>query len=420
MTGKISVITVVWNDAEHIRLTLESFFSQTYEDKELIVIDGGSTDGTADIIRSYAPRLAFWCSEKDGGIYDAMNKGVAHATGEWVNFLNCGDSYASPTALSDAMEAAQTPCDIIYGNSIQETPGNRESIYADPDTAHMAWEPIYRHGSSLVRTEVQRHYAFDIAKTSRYGFALDWDMIYRAYKGGCRFLHVDTFIQAYALDGVSHDIGKSLRYNYRITAADHFSLPHYLFYVKKRLANAFKGSGFYKWLRAFFMEYMVNDALPHIPFWRLRRFYLRRMGVHIGGRSFIMKQCYFMKTNRLKVGSCTHINRGCMLDARGGITIGDNVSVSHGVRLITGSHDHRSPTFRALYLPIVIDDYAWLGAGSTVLCGVHIGRGAVVAAGAVVTHDVPPYTIVGGVPARKIGERPQNLNYHCIWDVPFT
>lgn len=420
MTGKISVITVVWNDAEHIRRTLDSFLSQTYEDKELIVIDGGSTDGTAEIVRQYAPHLAFWCSEKDGGIYDAMNKGVSHASGAWINILNSGDTYVSPTSLSEAMEAAQSDCDIIYGNSIQETDGNIQSIYAGTDPRRMEWKPIYRHGSSLVRTEVQRKYGFDLSKTPRYGFALDWDMIYRAYKGGCRFQYVNKFIQAYSLDGVSNDIAKSLKYNYRITSSDRFSLAKYLFFQKTRLSHSFKHSSFYNWLRAFFVEYVVNDGLPHLPFWRLRRFYLRKMGLQIGAKSFIMKHCYFMSPNRMKVGSYTHINRGCLLDARGGITIGDNVSISHDVRILTGSHDYRSASFRAHYLPIVIDDYAWLGVGSTVLCGVHIGRGAVVAAGAVVTHDVPPYTIVGGVPARKIGERPKDLNYHCIWDVPFT
>ena len=71
MSNKISVITVVYNDVANIRATMESFFSQTWEDKEYIVIDGGSTDGTADIIKEYAPRLAYWCSEKDNGIYDA-------------------------------------------------------------------------------------------------------------------------------------------------------------------------------------------------------------------------------------------------------------------------------------------------------------------------------------------------------------
>ena len=88
--NKISVITIVLNDVANIRKTLDSFFSQTWEEKELIVIDGGSSDGTTDIIKEYADRIAWWCSESDDGIYDALNKGIAHCTGDWINVLNSG------------------------------------------------------------------------------------------------------------------------------------------------------------------------------------------------------------------------------------------------------------------------------------------------------------------------------------------
>ena len=76
MRNKVSVITVVFNDVSNIRATIESFFAQTWAEKEYIIIDGGSTDGTVEIIKEYADRLAFWCSEKDKGIFDAMNKGI--------------------------------------------------------------------------------------------------------------------------------------------------------------------------------------------------------------------------------------------------------------------------------------------------------------------------------------------------------
>lgn len=108
MRNKISVITVVFNDVAHIKETMESYFSQTWEEKEYIVIDGGSTDGTADIISKYADRLAYWCSEPDGGIFDAMNKGIKYAEGDWINILNSGDLYASPHSLEQAIRRAQT------------------------------------------------------------------------------------------------------------------------------------------------------------------------------------------------------------------------------------------------------------------------------------------------------------------------
>ena len=152
MSNKISVITVVYNDAKNIRQTMESFFSQTWEEKEYIVVDGGSTDGTAEIIKEYADRLAWWCSEKDKGIYDAMNKGIQHATGDWINILNCGDAYCSEKSLGDAINNCDVDnADVIYGNSIRLQLGHTINDIASDDVRGLDYAPVYRHGSSLVR-----------------------------------------------------------------------------------------------------------------------------------------------------------------------------------------------------------------------------------------------------------------------------
>lgn len=168
------------------------------------------------------------------------------------------------------------------------------------------------------------------------------------------------------------------------------------------------------------MEYVVNDILPHIPFWNIRKKYLQAVRMQIGKQSFIMKKCYINNANKIIIGDYSHINRNCLLDGRGGITIGNNVSISHNVQIITGSHDVNSKTFDASYLPILINDFAWIGIGATILQGIEIGEGAVVCANAVVTKEVAPYTIVGGVPAKQIGNRNKDLDYHCIWESPFT
>lgn len=91
--------------------------------------------------------------------------------------------------------------------------------------------------------------------------------------------------------------------------------------------------------------------------------------------------------------------------------IGDNVTIASYVKIITGSHDTQSKDFRAIFKPVVINDYAWICTGAMIQQGVTIGKGAVVAAGAVVTKDVPPYSIVGGVPAKVIGGRTEDLDY---------
>ena len=94
---RISVITVCFNSKETLEQTIKSVVGQEYEDKEYIVIDGGSTDGTVDILKKYAEQIAFWLSEPDEGIYDAMNKGIKHATGDVIAFLNSDDWYEPDT-----------------------------------------------------------------------------------------------------------------------------------------------------------------------------------------------------------------------------------------------------------------------------------------------------------------------------------
>lgn len=418
---RISVITVVYNDAAHIRHTIESVFEQTYPNIEYLVIDGGSTDGTKEAIETFSNRIDYFVSEPDDGMYDALNKGILHATGEWVIVLNSGDAFCSPRSLSAVMATGlQAEADIIYGNSIELDGNSERYLTAGDNPDELAIHSIYRHGSSLVRTDVHRHFLYDLAKRSKIGYALDWDAIYRMHRAGKRFRKADVFIETYQREGMSNHPLRNYLINYRVTRAGGFSLRKVKFLLRGVTVTFLKASGIYRFLKSLGVEYMVNDVLPHIPFWSWRRFYLRRLGMKIGKDSFISKRHYVTNPNRVVLGPGSHLNLDVHLDARGGITIGRGVSVSFGVRIITGGHDVNSPTFRGIFSPITIADNAWIGANAVILQGVTIGQCAVVAAGAVVTKDVPPFAIVGGVPARIIGERNHDLNYVCEWNVPLT
>lgn len=162
-----------------------------------------------------------------------------------------------------------------------------------------------------------------------------------------------------------------------------------------------------------FFAWIENNIISVVPLWSVRKIYHRLMGIKIGKGSQLNLRTYLMGPGKLVVGDYTHVNPGCLIDYRGGIEIGSSVSISHRVMLITGGHDLGSSVFEESHAPIKIGDYVWIGAGAIVLKGVEIGEGAVVAAGAVVTKDVPPFTIVGGVPAKKIGDRVKNLDYRC-------
>lgn len=118
-TPIISVITVCYNAVANIEETMLSVLNQRYDKVEYIVIDGGSKDGTLDVIKKYANKLAYWISEPDKGIYDAMNKGIAKATGDWINFMNAGDKFINEEVLNKSFVSRYSDdVDILYGDVI--------------------------------------------------------------------------------------------------------------------------------------------------------------------------------------------------------------------------------------------------------------------------------------------------------------
>ena len=149
----------------------------------------------------------------------------------------------------------------------------------------------------------------------------------------------------------------------------------------------------------------------YVPIHVFRLGVYRLSGIKIGRDSSFHWRARFFRPWKLRIGNNTVIGNDAMLDARSGIEIGDNVSLSMGVWIWTLQHDPQSPTYEAYGGPVRIEDYAWISTRVTILPGITIGKGAVVAAGGVVTKDVEPYTIVGGVPAKKIGERTKDLRY---------
>lgn len=410
---------MVWNDELHIANTIESGLAQTGVELEYIVVDGASTDGTLAQLQRFEGRIRL-LSEPDKGIYDAMNKGVEMARGEWVMFLNSGDLLYRHDSLSEAFRLAGDTrgIDVIYGDSIEISSVQKRRIKAHRSPTIMDTYPAYRHGSSLTRRSIQSSYRFDLSQRPRLGYALDWELIHRLYKDGKQFRYVDVVLQEYLQEGISNHPLQNLWYSYLITSSGRFSPTRLARFCKDAAIHILRSSALYKWLHSFAVEWMVNSVLPHIPFWWIRKTYLQLIRTKIGQGSFIMKTNYLHAPNHLHLGQHSHINRGCTLDARAGITIGNNVSVSHGVSIFTGSHDPQSPHFLGLFKPVVLHDYVWIGANATLLQGITIGQGAIVCAGAVVTKDVPPFAIVAGVPAKIIGQRTDQLDYQCKWETP--
>jgi acetyltransferase-like isoleucine patch superfamily enzyme len=155
-----------------------------------------------------------------------------------------------------------------------------------------------------------------------------------------------------------------------------------------------------------FMALTPHDALSN----RAKRALMQWRGARIGARPKIWRDVWVDDYRKLTIGADVSIGKSAMLICHGGVTVGDQVMIAHGAQIVSAGHRipeaGASMRFSGLDIaPIVVEDGAWIGAGAIVLPGVNIGSGAVVAAGAVVTKDVAPNTMVGGVPATVIGER---------------
>ena len=197
---KYSVITINFNNCEGLRHTIESVVSQTYKEFEFIVIDGGSTDGSLDVIKECADEISYWVSEPDGGIYNAMNKGVVQAHGEYCIFMNSGDMFYNNTVLERVVKIGSSE-DIIVGkvaidehdNIISPPPKDELTLY------HLYWGAI-PHQGALIRTQLLRKYPYD--ETLK--ISSDWKFFMQTLiLDNCSICYIDEFIARYDMNGFS-------------------------------------------------------------------------------------------------------------------------------------------------------------------------------------------------------------------------
>lgn len=173
---KVSVITVVFNASQVIEKTLNSILTQTYTNTEFIIIDGGSDDGTIEIIDKHRKHIDHFISEKDSGIYDAMNKGIQYATGDWICFMNAGDTFFNTDTIKDLFYKKEISHDILAGDCIADYKSFTKYLKAK-DLQKIIYGMTFCHQSSFVRANMFQKLNFN----SEFKISSDFDFFYRCY-----------------------------------------------------------------------------------------------------------------------------------------------------------------------------------------------------------------------------------------------
>ena len=196
---RLSFVTINFNNLEGLKKTIDSVLQQSFSDYEWIVIDGGSTDGSRELIESNQSHFAYWCSEPDNGIYNAINKGLAHANGDYVQFLNSGDWLYDNTTLEKVFAQIDNIYDIYYGDMVQVNgDGNQKHnlnpiVY--PDELGFFFFPYNNicHQATFYRRTLFNNNPYD----ESFSIVSDWAMNLNLLFKGCTFKHLNQYIVYY-------------------------------------------------------------------------------------------------------------------------------------------------------------------------------------------------------------------------------
>jgi glycosyltransferase involved in cell wall biosynthesis len=212
----ISIITVVYNGAKTIEQTIQSVIRQPYPNKEYIIIDGGSTDGTVDIIKKYESNLSYWMSERDKGIFDAMNKGIAIARGELIGIINSDDWYEENIFLPVAEKFRETGSDSVIHGILRNFKDERFYSMVGNSIRRLRYDMIQHPTCFIPREFYQKYGDYD----SRFKYSADYDLILRYVNRGVKFSFIEKPIVNFRLGGLS-SIPKAEKEMYKVRMRHH-------------------------------------------------------------------------------------------------------------------------------------------------------------------------------------------------------
>jgi len=230
-TSIFTIITVVFNGKNEIERTIQSVLNQSYSQIEYIIIDGGSTDGTIEIIYHYSSKIKELVSETDDGIFDAMNKGLLLASGDYVNFMNAGDIFVSNDIITNICKSDLTNIDFIYGDTIRITKYGRKEYKSNPFWLRKGIHEMgICHQSIFIRTQLAKKYMFD--KSLK--LSADYKMIFNIFSTE-KVLALNVEFPISIFDGIegTSSINYRRTYNEILTFINPYTKIQKLFFLYK-------------------------------------------------------------------------------------------------------------------------------------------------------------------------------------------
>ncbi|MDD2974203.1 MULTISPECIES: glycosyltransferase family 2 protein [Aliarcobacter] len=252
---KVTVVTVTYNAEKYLEQTIKSVIEQDYPNIEYIIIDGASSDKTVDIINKYEKYITYWISEPDSGIYDAMNKGIDIATGEWINFMNAGDSFVEKNTISKVVKKIGEDTDIISGDIFyieSDKKTYKKSAKLENKLKHM----FCFHQTMFTKISLMKKYKFN----TNFKIAGDYDFILKCAMNNYNFKLVSIPIANFLAGGLSEAnnlIGRIeelfIQSKYIKEKNQIFNLPSYNFIKSNDTSNdnytfTYLMNSFYKWI----------------------------------------------------------------------------------------------------------------------------------------------------------------------------
>ncbi len=239
----VSIVTVVYNSVADIEATIRNVFDLSYSKLQYIIIDGGSTDGTLEILEKYKNKIDLVISEPDKGIYDAMNKSIDYCSGEWIVFMNSGDIFNSNTTIDEVFQNFAFDEDevLIYGKH-KVAYGKKIVLKATIPLTELWKGMTIQHQSIFIRKTLLQRYPFNLD----YKFAADFDLVFNCYSKGLGIRFVDVFVSIVSANGVSESNSTMTYTEFKNISMQYGSEKHhisrYYFYalIKRRFISKIK------------------------------------------------------------------------------------------------------------------------------------------------------------------------------------